>query len=495
MNATATRKTPESRSPSPSRAKLSLLFAALTLLFCLGNESLPLIDRDEPRFAEASREMLQSGDWIVPRFNDAPRYDKPPLIYWMHAGCYKIFGVNAFAARLPAALCTAATAVVVLLWGTRMAGQATGLQAALIFALCVQCFVHGRAAVADPPMILFSVIAAWAGWEWLHQSKKTGLALVFWVSLALGFLAKGPIAWIPIGMLGWAAWKSRGSSEDTPSLSFWLGGSLLMLALVCLWGIPALLHTRGEFASVGLGDHVVKRSLVSMEGHGAKNLLGYIATLPLYFITVFPSFAPWSFWLPAAVRFHWRRPTPESAYLLSGAVLTFAIFTLSRTKLPHYTLPAFPYLALLVAFWWKDHRPARLWRKTALSTAIVFLFVPIFVFPLVHSLSATESLMSKLNPHLSADTAVALVDYQEPSLIWSLRGRITGFPKTIPAGEVAGWMEGPGKRVCILTADLAKQLGAGAPRVEAQGWNFAKGKRLTLAVLQNSEPEPAPAKP
>jgi 4-amino-4-deoxy-L-arabinose transferase-like glycosyltransferase len=495
MNSTASPEPQKSASPRPSNAKLSLLFTALTLLFCLGNSSLPLIDRDEPRFAEASREMLQSGDWIVPRFNDAPRYDKPPLIYWMHAGCYKILGVNEFASRLPAALCTAATAVVVLLWGTRMAGPATGLQAALMFALCVQCFVHGRAAVADPPMVFFSVVAAWAGWEWLAQRRQAGLALAFWVSLALGFLAKGPIAWIPIGMLGWAVWKKRGSGESKPAPAFWLGGFILMLALVCLWGIPALIQTRGDFAAVGLGNHVVKRSLVSMEGHGAKNLLGYLATLPFYFITVFPSFAPWAFWLPATVRFHWRRPTPESAYLLSGAVLTFAIFTLSRTKLPHYTLPAFPYLALLVALWWKENRSARLWRKTALTTAIVFLFVPLFAFPLAHSLSATESLMSELTPRLSPDTAVALVDYQEPSLIWSLRKKITGFPKIINAEGVAEWMAGPGKRTCILTADLAKQLGMQSPRVEATGWNFAKGKRLTLVALEAPQAGPGPANP
>jgi 4-amino-4-deoxy-L-arabinose transferase-like glycosyltransferase len=101
-----------------------LLFAALSLLLCLGNQTLPLIDRDEPRFAEASREMLQNGDWIVPRFNNAPRYDKPPLIYWMHQGCYRLLGDNAFAARLPAALCTAATALCIALWGSRLASAA-----------------------------------------------------------------------------------------------------------------------------------------------------------------------------------------------------------------------------------------------------------------------------------------------------------------------------------------------------------------------------------
>ena len=82
------------------------VLAVLTLiLLCIGNHSLPLIDRDEPRFAEASREMLQNGDWILPRFNNQPRYDKPPLIYWMQAASYRALGQNTFAARLPSAAC------------------------------------------------------------------------------------------------------------------------------------------------------------------------------------------------------------------------------------------------------------------------------------------------------------------------------------------------------------------------------------------------------
>jgi 4-amino-4-deoxy-L-arabinose transferase-like glycosyltransferase len=470
----------------PSPAKLALLFVVVTLLLCLGNQTLPLIDRDEPRFAEASREMLQTGDWIVPRFNNAPRYDKPPLIYWMHAGCYRLLGDNAFAARLPAALCTAATAVLIALWGSRFASTATAFQAALVYTLCVQSFVHGRAAVADPPMIFFSVLAAWVGWEWVRNPGSRSLALTFWSALALGFLAKGPIAWIPLGMVGWTFWKNR-RSQPAPSLLAWISGIVFMLALVALWGVPALLHTRGEFASVGLGEHVINRSLVSMEGHGAKNLFGYLATLPFYFLTVFPSFAPWSFWLPAAIRAHWHKPTAETSYLFSGIILTFAIFTLSRTKLPHYTLPAFPYLAILLALWWKNARPALLWRKTAVMTIAVFTLVPLFVFPIVKTLSATESLLRLLQKELKAESNVALVDYREPSLIWSLRTTVKGYPEFIAETQVKDWMALPGPRLCILSAEAAAKAEAGSKMAEAAGWNFAKGKRLTLVALSNGQ--------
>ena len=479
----------------PKLGHLLLLFLGCTLLFCLGNHKLPLIDRDEPRFAEASREMLQTGDWIVPHFNAAPRYDKPPLIYWMQLGCYRALGsaggAGAFAARLPAALCTALSAVLLACWGARIGGNVVGLRAAMIYGLCVQVFVHGRAAVADPPMVLFTMTAAWAGWEWLQAPRRIVLALLFWISLALGFLAKGPIAWVPLGMVGWSFWRARktssGASTKAPSALSWLLGGLLMLAIVALWGVPALMRTRGEFAAVGLGEHVVGRSLVSMEGHGAKNLLGYLATLPLYFVTVFPGFAPWSFWLPAALRFHWNNRTPTVVYLGSGVIITFAIFTLSRTKLPHYTLPCFPFLALLLACWWEEHRSAKLWRSVAIVTALVFTVAPLALFGPIQELSASEAMTKAVAPQLKPDTAVALVDYREPSLVWGIRGFVTGYAEMIGEERVSDWLAQPGARVCILTEEALSKISGNWEQTRAAGWNFAKGKKITLIALRPKE--------
>ena len=98
---------------------LALLFFGLVLFYSLGNWSLPLIDRDEPRFAEASREMRQSGDFIVPRLNGAYRFDKPPLIYWCQVAAFACFGENDFAARFPSVLFAAGAAVMTAAWATR----------------------------------------------------------------------------------------------------------------------------------------------------------------------------------------------------------------------------------------------------------------------------------------------------------------------------------------------------------------------------------------
>jgi 4-amino-4-deoxy-L-arabinose transferase-like glycosyltransferase len=140
----------------PAIRKFGLLFIATLLFHVAGSWTLPLIDRDEPRFAEASREMLQRGDYVVPYLNNRYRFDKPPLTYWAQSTSYRIFGDNDFAARLPSAIAAALTALVIFAWGRRIANERLGWWAAIIFTLCLQTFIHGKAAVADMWMVLFA---------------------------------------------------------------------------------------------------------------------------------------------------------------------------------------------------------------------------------------------------------------------------------------------------------------------------------------------------
>src|SRR5215469_7945441 len=167
------------------------------ILMLSGNWLLPLMDRDEPRFAEASREMLQRNDLVIPWFNGQYRFDKPPLIYWCQMGCYRFFGENTFSARLPSVLFATATALLLLAWGRRLGDENTAFCAAIIFVTCLQVLIHARLAVADMPMVFFATAAVWSGWEMTRPNG--GQSAMWWwfffVSLALGFLAKGPIAW------------------------------------------------------------------------------------------------------------------------------------------------------------------------------------------------------------------------------------------------------------------------------------------------------------
>ena len=199
--------------------KYAILFFRCVLFHILGTWSLPLIDRDEPRFAEASREMIERGNYIVPYFNNQLRLDKPPLTYWAQVASYHVFGENDFAARFPSAIAATLTALLVFAWGRRIGGESVGWWAAIIFTLSLQTFVHAKAAVADMWLVLFVTLASWAGYELfqrptLNAQRPTlnqGAAvsrppwaiwkspfLVFYLALALGFLAKGPIAWTPL---------------------------------------------------------------------------------------------------------------------------------------------------------------------------------------------------------------------------------------------------------------------------------------------------------
>src|SRR5213083_3095746 len=151
----------------------SILFAGCVLFHVLGTWTLPLIDRDEPRFAEASREMIQRADYVVPYFNNQLRLDKPPLAYWAQVASYRIFGENDFSARFPSAIAAALIALVIFAWSRRNGAASVGWWAAIIFTLSLQTFVHAKAAVADMWLVLFMTLAHWSGYELICRNQTS----------------------------------------------------------------------------------------------------------------------------------------------------------------------------------------------------------------------------------------------------------------------------------------------------------------------------------
>src|SRR5437667_4593805 len=164
---------PANRSPITAHWSLVtvLFFCACVAFHIVGTWSIPLIDRDEPRFAEASGEMIERGDYVVPHFNNQLRLDKPPLTYWAQVASYKIFGQNDFAARFPSAVAAALVAMSILAWGRRIGGERVGWWAATIFTLSLQTFLHAKAAVADMWLVLFMTLAHWAGYELIENRE------------------------------------------------------------------------------------------------------------------------------------------------------------------------------------------------------------------------------------------------------------------------------------------------------------------------------------
>ena len=485
----------------------------------VGTWSLPLIDRDEPRFAEASREMIERGDYVVPYFNDHLRLDKPPLTYWAQVASYRVFGENDFAARFPSAVAAALTALAIFAWGRRVGGEKLGWWAAIIFTLSLQIFIHAKAAVADMWLVLFVTLAHWAGYE-LFQGAAVSRPpwaiwkspfLVFYLSLALGFLAKGPIAGTPLLTVAVVIVYMR-DWQVIQRFKF-VRGILLTLVVVALWGIPALIQTHGEFLRIGIGRHVIGRSFATMEGHGAGSLGTYLLLLPFYFVTVFISFFPWSIKLPWLVRKLWQERKagvnaggyngkPIDTYLITGIAIIFIIFTFVSTKLPHYTLPAFPLLALLLARHWQGVALSRapqsaaasrrsLFETIAITTACVWISIALVVPPMVSRFFPAYQLFQVSRASLQPNMQFAAVEFQEPSLVWYFRSRVRGFLTPLKKRRAAEFMSVPGPRFLVLPTAVAATTFANPPQnwefFATSGFNIAKGKRVDLTLALKPE--------
>jgi 4-amino-4-deoxy-L-arabinose transferase-like glycosyltransferase len=476
----------------------ALLFAGCLLFHALGTWTLPLIDRDEPRFAEASREMIQRSDYVVPYFNNHFRLDKPPLTYWVQVASYRLFRENDFAARFPSAIAAALVALSIFAWGTGVGGNSVGWWAAIIFTLSLQTFLHAKAAVADMWLVLFVTLAHWAGYELLrdrlsppadqtsnikHQTSRCWW--IFYVSLAFGFLAKGPIGWTPLATV--AATKFFLLDGQLAARFKFARGFLLMLAIVALWGVPALIRTHGEFFAVGIGRHVIGRSFTTMEGHGANSFGVYLLLLPFYLVTILVSFFPWSIKLPWLTRKLWQDRDKIDNYLITGVAIIFIIFTLIKTKLPHYTLPAFPLLAFLLARRLAAEKSTRFLKNCAVASVSIYLAIALVVPSLVARFFPAYDLFWKSRDSLRADIEFGAVSFNEPSLVWYFRGRVNGFLTPLSNSRAANFMTQGGPRLVIVPTSLAATLFPNHPAdwkmFSTSGFNIAKGKHIDLTLL------------
>lgn len=352
-----------------------LLLMLTLLLYLPGTGTIPLMDRDEPRFAHATVEMMQRGTWTIPWFNGAYRFDKPPLTYWWMRLHYALLGVNELAARLHSVAAVYLTALVVAGMARRLTQEPrAGLLAGAAWLTSLQSLVHGRLCVADMPMILLVALACrallelltkvpsrrWGGWFWC-----------LWLSLGAGFLAKGPVAWfvpaLTLLLWRWALWKKPLPWQRLQVLP----GLGIALTMVAAWGVPALIETNGAFWQTGMGEHVVKRGTAVFNGR--KFVPGY------YLLTTWLSLFPWmGFALPVwrSLRANW---SAQTSFLAAWFLAPQIIFFFYATQLPHYVMPGYPAFIVLLAWaWWQrtpDHAAklpgAAKWLPLALSGLVL----------------------------------------------------------------------------------------------------------------------------
>jgi 4-amino-4-deoxy-L-arabinose transferase-like glycosyltransferase len=318
-----------------------LLLAGVLLSFFTGLGAVPLFDLDEGAFAEATREMLERGDYISTFLNGEPRYDKPVLVYWLQAVSVLAFGVSEFAFRLPSALCATGWVLMVLLFVRRVAGARPALLAAGFTATAAGITVIGRAAIADALLNFLIVTAMASAYLYLREGRRAWL-LCAYVAMGFGLLAKGPVAvLVPLATTFLHCLSRR-------DLKTWLravldpAGIALMLAIAAPWYAAQYWKEGDAFVRGFLFKHNVDRFRAPMHGFDGS-LFFYV---PWLLVATLPFLAPL---LNAGrgLRRIWADDLQRYCLLWFGFVFLF--FSASGTKLPHYVFYGYTGLFILMA--------------------------------------------------------------------------------------------------------------------------------------------------
>jgi 4-amino-4-deoxy-L-arabinose transferase-like glycosyltransferase len=360
------------------RAAAAFLIVLCCALYLPGIASLPVTDRDEARFSQASKQMLETGDFVDIRFQDEPRYKKPIGIYWLQSASVSVFtaGEQAlnqiWAYRIPSFL-GALLAVLATWWAARpIVGRGTALLAGILFASCLTLAFEARIAKSDAALIGFIALSQGALFRlYLAQPGRAsaGLAALFWVSLGFGILIKGPIA-PAVAFFTFAVVLIADKDRRWLTNLRTMWGLPLMLAITLPWFIAIGISSDGEFFRLSLGDDFITKIKSGQEKHGAPP--GY------YFILFW-----WTFWPAAlfatggAAIWLWRnRRLPRALFLLAWIIPLWLVVEATPTKLPHYILPVYPAIAIAAA--WILRRKAfgpELPARTYKQAAAVFAFV------------------------------------------------------------------------------------------------------------------------
>jgi 4-amino-4-deoxy-L-arabinose transferase-like glycosyltransferase len=330
-----------------------------------------LLDETEPLFAEAARQMLVRGDWVTPYFNEATRFDKPPLIYWLMALAYQTLGVNEWAVRLPSALAATLLTIFSFLtlqrFGVVRPGQFSSRLpwfvawiSSAIMILNLQTIAWGRIGVSD--MLLSGCMGSallaffWGYAQPQHPKMQARWYLAFYGLCGLAVLAKGPVGVMLPGLIVVAFLLYLGKLRSSlPALQLWQG-ALLFLAITVPWYVLVIWANGEDYIESFFGYHNVERFTRVVNNHWAP--------IWFYFVIVPLTFLPWSAYLPVAMarlRFwqvqRWRQQDPATQlglFALIWFVVIFGFFTIAATKLPSYTLPLLPAAAILVGLFWTE---------------------------------------------------------------------------------------------------------------------------------------------
>jgi len=343
---------------------------------------MPFWDEDEPRFAAIARTMLETGDWVVPTYNGTLAVDKPVLMHWCMAACYRVFGVGEIPARVPAALATVATALALLWAGRRWFDTRTGVIAALAWVGCLLVGIESHAATPDAILTALTTwmtvlavdprLGAAAGATAAARPERLSVLRAATIGAlgGLGVLCKGPVGFVgPLGVVVPFLWgveylRRRDTAASigrqcamaipaAVATARFLRPLVMVAAMLLVaapWYVAVGVRTAGAWPEGFFLVHNIGRFAAPMENHDGGILF--------HVLTMLVGFFPWSCFLPLAVVLATHRVVRGAAPAAEREGLALALvwlgvwvvtFSLAATKLPNYVLPAYPAAALVVA--------------------------------------------------------------------------------------------------------------------------------------------------
>mgnify|MGYP002467897303 CR=1 FL=1 len=542
------------------RAKMArfapvLIFLVAFIAFAVGIADVPVIDRDEARFAQAARQMVETGDYIDIRFHDGPRHNKPIGIYWLQAGMLHLFATDGIWVHRLVSVMAAALAVLATMWAGRpLVGQRAALWGGIVLASIFMVHAEARLAKTDAALLLSIIVAMGAlARVWTNGVVKPSVAAVFWTSLAVGFLIKGPIILMPVGgAVLWCSARAGGVRWMAGLRPVW--GVAWALALIVPWYAAIIWRTEGGFLTDSLIGDLTNKITTRDEADG---------TPPgTYLIAFWFTFWPWVILAPMAALWAWQnRRETAVAFLFGWIIPTWVIFEIVPTKLIHYTLPTYPAVALIcgavltdvitgkikfqgwpahvgltlagvvgIAFialalvapraWGDEVHPLAiigaisagfmgimgavwLYRAQTIQAAIAIALSGVVMMgglfaltlPSLSQLWIAPRLQQALVAHACLRGPVTIVGFHEPSTIFTF-GRDTRLDNV--EGALAYLAHTPNAAAWIPAADLAAlgidPTGGIADVTEVRGINYSNGRHVILRLVV-SPGRPAPTAP
>jgi len=523
---------------SHRRAVAALVLISL-LAFLPGFFQIPPVDRDEAYFAQATKQMIETGDYVDIRYQDDVRYRKPVGIYWLQAAVVN----TASALGLPNADTT--------IWLYRIPSLLGAIGAILATYWCALAFVSRRGAVLSALMmatstilgvearlaktdavLLFTIVVAMSVLARVylapHRGEKRpglGLLAIFWSALAVGILIKGPLILMVVGLAA-ATLSVLDRSARWLSALRPLPGLAWLFLLVLPWFIAIFARVGTQFLVASVGEDMLAKVASSQETHGAPP--------GLYVVLFFATFFPASMLAGLAAPAVWAvRREPAARFLLAWLVPSWIVFELVVTKLPHYVLPLYPAIAILIAgavetkvlsrrawmvrgtMWWflvpvivsivavvaaividrdlallawpffagaivcglfawqlyDDDGAERAFMRAAEASVLMAFGMYAVVLPSLTPAFPSVELAQVLRESGCRDAVAASTIYQEPSLVF-LAGTKTRFTDTDGAAD---FLRGGACRFAFIDAPQEREF---ALRAEAIGLRYTRGPRI-----------------